>query len=93
MLIIAVGMFLIGAVGIIMMMINIIPQSFDDAVGIYRLISFHRHWAPDYPTIWVLFNVVVLVMAILLGYWMGAYGDSNNVICCRVSWKRKEIRR
>ncbi|TFG18466.1 MAG: hypothetical protein EU530_09285 [Promethearchaeota archaeon] len=49
MLMIAVGMFLIGAVGIIIMMIKIIPQNFDDAVGIYRLISFHRHWAPDYP--------------------------------------------
>ncbi len=49
MLLIAVGMFLVGAAGIIVMMLDIIPQSFDDAVGIYRLISFHRHWAPDYP--------------------------------------------
>jgi hypothetical protein len=49
MLLVAVGMFLVGAAGIIAMMIRIIPQSFDDAVGIYRLISFHRHWAPDYP--------------------------------------------
>ena len=49
MLIVAVAMFLIGAVGIIIMMLDIIPTSFDDAAGIYRLISFHRHWAPDYP--------------------------------------------
>ncbi len=49
MLLVGVTMFLVGAVGIIFMMIDIIPKSFDDAVGIYRLISFHRHWAPDNP--------------------------------------------
>ena len=37
------------AVGIIVMMVGIIPQNFEHAAEIYRLISFHRHWAPDYP--------------------------------------------
>jgi hypothetical protein len=49
MLTIAVTMFLVGAVGIVLMIIKIIPVSFDDATEVYRLISFHRHWAPDEP--------------------------------------------
>jgi len=49
MLIVAVCMFLAGAVGIILMMLKIIPVSFTDAAEVYRLISFHRHWAPDEP--------------------------------------------
>ena len=49
MLLISVGMFLVGAVGTIMLIVKIIPVSFDDATGVYRLISFHRHWFPDEP--------------------------------------------
>ncbi|MBN2154678.1 MAG: DUF1624 domain-containing protein [Candidatus Lokiarchaeota archaeon] len=49
MLLLAVSMFLVGVVGIILMMLRIIPTSFPDAAEVYRFISFHRHWAPDEP--------------------------------------------
>ncbi|MHA1112049.1 MAG: hypothetical protein ACTSRE_13155 [Promethearchaeota archaeon] len=50
MLLISVIMFLVGAVGVILLIVDIIPVSFDDATGVYRLISFHRDWFPDHPT-------------------------------------------
>jgi hypothetical protein len=51
MLLVAVAMFLIGAVGTTLLIVNILGVNFDDAIDVYRLISFHRHWAPDYPAI------------------------------------------
>ena len=49
MLLVSVGMFLIGAAGTIGLIVRTIGVNFDDAIGVYRLISFHRHWFPDEP--------------------------------------------
>ncbi|TFG18465.1 MAG: DUF1624 domain-containing protein [Promethearchaeota archaeon] len=51
MLLIAVGMFLVGAVGIILMLVPIIGVNFDHAAELYQYISYHRHWYPDLPEV------------------------------------------
>lgn len=44
-------MFLGGLAGVIVIIIKILnSQGFDTAIEIYRLISFHRHWALDYQS-------------------------------------------
>ena len=40
-------MFVVGAVGVIVMITGML-DNFDRAAEIYRYISFHRHWAPDF---------------------------------------------
>ncbi|MHA1112048.1 MAG: hypothetical protein ACTSRE_13150 [Promethearchaeota archaeon] len=48
-LIVSALMFLIGATFIILMVVKVIPTSFDDAATLYQHISYHRHWFPDNP--------------------------------------------
>jgi hypothetical protein len=49
MLLIGLGMFVVGTVGVILVIVRIIgTQDFDTAIEIYQLIPYHRHWSPDY---------------------------------------------
>ncbi|MFW9922505.1 MAG: hypothetical protein ACFFDW_04355 [Candidatus Thorarchaeota archaeon] len=54
MFLIGVGMFVCGLVGVVFILINIMSANYGPGVDpfivtveFYRLISFHRHWAPD----------------------------------------------
>ena len=59
-MLIGTSMFVVGLLGIVMVLINIMNTtgSIDDALGLYQSLFAHRHWSPDYrwyipPFAWI----------------------------------------
>ncbi len=50
MLYVGLLMFIVGSIGVIVVILGVMDtQGFDKAAQLYQLISYHRHWNPDYP--------------------------------------------
>jgi hypothetical protein len=51
MFLVGLGMFIPGMIGVVIIIVKLLGSlGFEDAVGLYQLLPYHRHWSSDYAS-------------------------------------------